>query len=251
MCGNAIWAVAIFMRYSMVYTVTLNPAIDYVLKTDDILSEDVCRAQSAECVYGGKGINVSVVLDRLGVENKALGFVAGFTGEELVKMLHKEGVKTDFVKLKSGNTRINVKILADRELFVNAPGPDVKTEELELLFDKLDILRDGDFLVLSGSIPGSIPQDIYEKMMRMASCKGAKCVVDTSGDTLKNALSHKPFIIKPNHYELSEIFGEEISPSDEKRIEECAISLLKSGAQNVLVSRGECGATLVTENGEV
>lgn len=234
----------------MVYTVTLNPAIDYVLETDD-LSRDICRAKSAECIYGGKGINVSVVLNRLGIENTALGFVAGFTGEELEKLLDKEGVKTDFVKLENGNTRINVKILSDKELFINAEGPVVTKEETDKLFSKLDVLKNGDFLVLSGSIPRSLPQDIYEKMMLTASDKGAKCVVDTGGQSLKNCLALKPFLIKPNHHELSELFCEEISPDDEKKTEKRALELQRRGAKNVLVSRGEYGATLVSEEGRV
>ncbi len=235
----------------MVYTVTLNPAIDYMLKADGIGAQDICRAQSGEYFYGGKGINVSVVLSRLGVKNTALGFVAGFTGDELVRLLDTEGINTDFIRLEKGNTRINVKILSDKELFINAPGLEVSEEETNALIKKLDVLKSDDFLVLSGSIPQNMPQDIYEKLMAVALKKGAKCVVDTSGNTLKNVMKLKPFLIKPNHHELGELFGQEIAPGDDKRIEEYALSLRKMGAENVLVSRGEYGATLVLQNGKV
>ncbi len=233
----------------MVYTVTLNPAIDYVLKADK--AGDIYRAKRAECVYGGKGINVSVVLNRLGVDSTALGFVAGFTGDELVRLLDKEGIKTDFVTLEKGNTRINVKILANEEIFVNAPGPDVSDKEMLALFEKLDVLKADDFIVLSGSVPNNMPQDIYEKLVETVTQKGVKCAVDTSGEKLKNVLRYKPFLIKPNHHELGELFGQEILPDDVTKIEERALTLQKMGAQNVLVSRGECGATLVDENGKI
>ncbi len=234
----------------MVYTVTLNPAIDYVLKVDSVGAQDICRAQSGEYVYGGKGINVSAVLSRLGVENTALGFVAGFTGKELEKLLDKEGINADFIRLEHGNTRINVKILSDKELFINAPGPEVKAEKIDDLIKKLDVLNSDDFLVLSGSIPKNMSHDIYEKLIALALQKGAKCAIDTSGEALKSVLKYKPFLIKPNHHELGELFGEEILSCDNKRIEECALSLQAMGARNVLVSRGEYGATLLDEDGK-
>ena len=203
----------------MIYTVTLNPALDYILRLPRLSSEDVNRADSAQLLCGGKGINVSMVLSGLGVPTRALGFVAGFTGRALEQMLQAQGIQTDFVPLAAGNTRINVKIFA------------------------------GDFLVLAGAVPSQMPGSIYEQICAKLQNKGVHIVVDTTGDALLAVLDYHPFLIKPNHHELGEIFGEDIRPDDEEKIRFFAAKLQEKGARNVLVSRGKYGATLLAEDG--
>ena len=231
----------------MVYTVTLNPALDYVLKVSSLSADDINRANEAAIYYGGKGINVSVVLTRLGVENKALGFASGFTGRELERMLKAENIDCDFVFTESGNTRINVKIKAEREIDINAQGAPVGQSDIEKLLEKLDLLNEGDYLVLAGSVPNNLPNDIYEKIMQRLSGRGVNFVVDATGALLKNALKYKPFLIKPNHIELGELFGAKTETDEE--IERFAKELHRLGAKNVLVSRAEKGAMLLNENG--
>lgn len=233
----------------MIYTVTFNPALDYIMRVENLQSKDINRTQSEEIHYGGKGINVSVILTRLGVENKALGFVAGFSGKQIEDMLVSDGIKTDFVHLKEGYTRINVKIKCDRELDINANGPEIKRDEVDALFEKLKELKSGDYLILAGSIPKALPDNIYEKILEMLDGKGINFVVDATGDLLKNVLKYKPFMVKPNHHELGEIFGVEITALED--IEKYAKKLQEMGAKNVLVSRGKDGAALVDEHGEV
>lgn len=233
----------------MVYTVTLNPALDYVMKVGDIRYDDINRSESEEIYYGGKGINVSVILTRLGVENKALGFVGGFTGEKLYEMLKKDGIDCDFNFLKNGFTRINVKIKALTELDVNAQGPAIDEEDVSLLLKKLDFVEQGDFLVLAGSIPNTLPDDIYERILSRLNGRGINFVVDATGDLLKNVLPYKPFLIKPNHHELGDLFG--VETKTEQDIVFYAQKLQKMGARNVLVSRAKDGATLVDECGNV
>lgn len=233
----------------MIYTVTLNPALDYVMKVGNIRFDDINRSESEEIYYGGKGINVSVILTRLGVENKALGFVGGFTGEKLYEMLKNDGIDCDFNTLKNGYTRINVKIKAQTELDVNAQGPAISREDIALLLEKLDVIKQGDFLVLAGSIPNTLPDDIYERILSRLDGRGINFVVDATGDLLKNVLKYKPFLIKPNHHELGDLFGVETKSEDD--IVFYAKKLQEMGARNVLVSRAKDGATLIDEQENV
>lgn len=233
----------------MIYTVTLNPALDYVMKVGNIRFDDINRSESEEIYYGGKGINVSVILTRLGVENKALGFVGGFTGKKLYEMLKNDGIDCDFNTLKNGYTRINVKIKAQTELDVNAQGPAISREDIALLLEKLDEIKQGDFLVLAGSIPNTLPDDIYERILSRLDGRGINFVVDATGDLLKNVLKYKPFLIKPNHHELGDLFG--VETKTEEDIVLYAKKLQEMGARNVLVSRAKDGATLIDEQKNV
>ncbi len=231
----------------MIYTVTFNPAIDYVVKVPDLKLGYVNRTESDDVQIGGKGINVSVILNNLGVKNIALGFIAGFTGEEIKNKLEKEGVKTDFIELNEGLTRINVKIKVDEETEINGNGPDIPQSAVDELFEKLSDLKSGDILILAGSIPKSIPDDIYEKIMERLRNKGIKFVVDATKDLLCNVLKYKPFLVKPNNFELEEIFNVKLDTDDD--IICYAKKLQEKGARNVLVSMGGKGAILVDENG--
>lgn len=233
----------------MIYTVTFNPALDYVMKVEKLRFDDINRTYGEELYYGGKGINVSAILSRLGMENTALGFKAGFTGEKLEELLRQDGINTDFIALKSGMTRINVKVKAETELDINAVGPPIEREEVEKLFDKIRNLKKGDVIVLAGSVPGALPSDIYEKILSETSKAGVEAVVDSTGDLLLNVLKYHPFLIKPNNFELGDLFGVKIK--NEAEIEKYAKLLQEKGARNVLVSRGKDGATLVTEDGAV
>lgn len=233
----------------MIYTVTFNPALDYVMKVEKLRYDDINRTYGEELYFGGKGINVSVILSRLGMENTALGFKAGFTGEKLEELLKEEGINTDFIALKSGMTRINVKIKAETELDINAVGPPIEREEVDKLFEKIKNLKKGDVIVLAGSVPGALPADIYEKILSVTSQSGVEAVVDSTGDLLLNVLKYHPFLIKPNNFELGDLFGVKIK--NEAEIEKYAKLLQEKGARNVLVSRGKEGATLVTEDGDV
>lgn len=233
----------------MIYTLTLNPALDYRLKVKNLRYDDINRSCSEDLHYGGKGINVSVMLTRLGVPNRALGFVAGFTGERLTEMLAAEGVDCAFLKLKRGNTRINVKIKSDTELDINARGPEAGEEETEKLIDGMRDIKKGDFLVIAGSAPENLPGDIYDRILRSLDGKGVNFVVDAAGELLRRTLKYKPFLIKPNHHELGDLFG--VKTETESEITEYAAKLKKAGARNVLVSLGERGAILLDENGKV
>ena len=232
----------------MIYTVTFNPAIDYVVKVEDLKLGAVNRTQSDDVQLGGKGINVSVILNNLGVNNIALGFIAGFTGEKIKSELEKEGVKTDFIELENGLTRINVKIKADEETEINGAGPDIPQKSVDDLFEKLSALKSGDILILAGSIPKSMPDDIYEKIMEKLQEKGILFVVDATKDLLCNVLKYKPFLIKPNNFELEEIFNVKLNTDND--IIAYAKKLQEQGARNVLVSMGGKGAILIDENGK-
>lgn len=233
----------------MIYTVTFNPALDYVMKVNELQSKDINRTESEQIYYGGKGINVSVILSRLGIENKALGFLAGFSGKQIENMLNDEGIDNDFVYLDNGYTRINVKIKSDKEYDINAQGPEIEKKDVDALLEKLDALGEGDGLVLAGSIPSSLPNDIYEEILRKLNNKGIDFTVDATGDLLVNVLKYKPFMVKPNHHELGDIFGVELKTLDD--IEKYALKLQNMGAKNVLVSRAKDGAVLIDENKKV
>lgn len=233
----------------MVYTVTFNPAIDYVVRMDSMKIGVVNRTSSENMYFGGKGINVSLVLAELGIKSKALGFVAGFTGRAIAEGVREMGVETDFVQLSEGCSRINVKIKAEDETEINGQGPQIPESAINALYEKLDGLRDGDTLVLAGSIPNTLPSDIYEKILERLSAKKIKTVVDATKDLLLNVLKYKPFLIKPNNHELGEMFGVELK-SDEEIIA-YAKRLREMGAENVLISMAGDGAILVDEHDEV
>lgn len=233
----------------MVYTVTFNPALDYVMNVEKLSTDDINRTESEELYYGGKGINVSAILSRLNIPTVALGFTAGFTGKKLREMMDDDGIKNDFTELNSGFTRINVKVKFGKELDINANGPEITADKIKELFLKLKKLNDGDYLVLAGSVPASLPDDLYSKILEELSGKNINIVVDTTGNQLINVLKYKPFLIKPNHHELGEIFGQEMDTTE--KITEYAKKLQDMGAVNVLVSRGGDGAVLVDGNGTV
>lgn len=233
----------------MIYTVTFNPALDYVMIIDEFKSGNVNRCENEFLNPGGKGINVSTMLSELGEENVALGFIAGFTGRELVNKLNERNIKTNFIELKEGLTRINVKIKGNIESEINAKGPNIDKEDLQKLLNQIDTLKDDDILVLAGSIPSSIDDDIYEQIMERLSEKNVHVVVDATKDLLKNVLKYKPFLIKPNHHELAEFFDVKINSDEE--IVEYAKKLQEMGAENVLVSMAADGAILVTKENEV
>ncbi len=232
----------------MVYTVTLNPALDYVVKVPDYCEGAVNRAGDTTFLAGGKGINVSIMLKHLGVNSVPLGFAAGFTGKELERYLIEEGCIPEFVFLTEGYTRINVKLKADVETEINAVGPRVTKRELEALKAQIAGLEQGDFLVLAGSIPKGLPQSIYRDMMAALAEKQVNVVVDTEGDALLQTLEYKPFLIKPNHHELGDIFNVKIKSKTEAIV--FAKKLQEQGARNVLVSMAGEGAVLVTETGQ-
>ena len=231
----------------MIYTVTFNPAIDYVVRMERLTLGEINRSSAEEVQCGGKGINVSWVLTNLGAENIALGFLAGFTGAAIETGLSNAGVKTDFIYLDEGLTRINVKVKAAEETEINGIGPTIGQQAIDRLFEKLDALKEGDVLVLAGSIPSSLPSDIYETILARLQGKGVLITVDATKDLLKNVLKYHPFLIKPNDLELGEIFGRTLRTDDE--IRECAELLQQQGARNVLVSMAARGAMLLDETG--
>lgn len=231
----------------MIYTVTFNPAWDYVVYVNNMRINTVNRAFSERLVFGGKGINVSAVLKELGQESIILGFIAGFTGNALEKELKSKGFKTDFIKLTHGMTRINVKINSDSETEINGQGPGIDDGAIKELFDKMNNLNNGDTLVLSGSVPKTVPENIYERILEIVSNKHIRIVVDAEKNLLINALKYKPFLVKPNIHELGEIFGVELSNNDE--IKAYAKKLKQMGAENVLVSMGKDGAILIDSQG--
>ena len=248
----------------MIYTVTFNPAIDYVMHTENIKIGEVNRSLCEEMYFGGKGINVSVVLKELGVDSVALGFIAGFTGEAIQNGLQEKGIKTDFVKLNSGNSRINIKLKTNQkakknkieknknqinETEINGCGPCIDNKALDEFFRKLESIGNNDVLILAGSIPKSIPADIYEKILSKLSDRNVKTVVDATKNLLVNTLKYKPFLIKPNKQELEEIFNVKINTIDE--IADYARKLREMGAENVLVSMAGDGALLIDENNKL
>lgn len=233
----------------MIYTVTFNPAIDYVVRTGEMKVGVVNRTESEEIYFGGKGLNVSIILNELGIKSEALGFVAGFTGEAIENGMAKDGIKTDFVHLDNGFSRINVKIQSSFETEINGQGPEISEENIEELFKKLNKIQDGDTIVLAGSIPASLPSDIYERILEYLKNKKIRAIVDATGDLLMNVLKYKPFLIKPNNFELEEIFGVELKTAED--VSEYALKLKEMGAVNVLVSMAGDGAILADENGKI
>ncbi len=237
----------------MIYTLTFNPAIDYVLRLPVLREGTTNRASSAEIHFGGKGINVSRVLAALGVESTALGFVAGFTGEALASYLTEAGISADFITLPEGNTRINVKLKTPEgtypETEINAAGPSIPTACMEALYGKLDNLTEGDTLVLAGSIPPSLPCDTYSRILARLDGRGIRFAVDAEGSLLTDTLPYAPFFIKPNRAELESIMGHSL-PTD-SALRDAAAHLQGLGAKNVLISLGGEGALLLDEHGAV
>ena len=233
----------------MVYTLTLNPSIDYIVEMEEFLEGKVNRTKAEKILPGGKGINVSWVLKNLGTENSALGIISGFTGNIIEEETKKLGIKTDFLVAENGFSRINVKIKAEEETEINGQGPKVLEEELKKLYKKLDKIKENDFLVLAGSVPKTLPKTIYSDIMEYLKPKKLNIIVDTTGESLTSTLKHKPFLIKPNNFELGEIFGVQIKTEDD--VIKYSKKLQDMGALNVLVSLGGDGALLLCENGEV
>ena len=231
----------------MIYTVTFNPSLDYIVSVDDFQLGMTNRTSSELMLPGGKGINVSTVLKNLGIRSTALGFLAGFTGEEIRRQLETLGVKTDFITLDEGLSRINLKLKSIDGTEINGNGPHIKTEHMEQLMTKLEALKQGDVLVLAGSIPSDVPDDIYEVIMQMLKDRGVMIVVDATKNLLLNVLSHHPFLIKPNNHELGEIFNVKLTTRES--VVPYAKKLQEMGAQNVLVSMAGSGAVLLAADG--
>ena len=234
----------------MIYTITFNPALDYITQVENFKIGEINRTKTETILPGGKGLNVSIVLKNLEIENTALGFVAGFTGEELIRKMESQGVKTDFVKVEKGITRINVKISSINENKVeetalNGMGPQITKGDIEVLFEKIQKMSTNDIVILSGSIPKNIDKDIYEKICKELNEKGITFIVDSTQELLMNVLKYQPFLIKPNKEELEETLNRKILTKED--IINAAKTLQKMGAQNVLVSLGNDGALLLTK----
>jgi 1-phosphofructokinase len=232
----------------MIYTVTFNPSLDYIVRLDSFTAGEINRVNYEQVLAGGKGINVSIVLQNLGQKSTALGFLAGFTGEEIKSQLSGFGVKSDFVQLKKGFSRINVKAKAESETEINGQGPDISEAEREQLFQQLDKLTADDTLVLAGSIPKTLPDDIYQKIMARLDGKGIRIIVDAEKKLLLNVLQYHPFLIKPNNHELGDMFG--VTLTSDEEILTYARKLQEKGAQNVLISMAGDGAILLTADGK-
>ena len=233
----------------MIYTVTFNPSLDYIVSVDDFKLGRTNRTSSEYLLPGGKGINVSTVLKNLGIENTALGFVAGFTGSEVVKRLEVLGVRNGFIQIEEGFTRINLKLRSIDGTEINGQGPVIGQEKVQMLMDQLRGLEEGDVLFLSGSIPASMPDDAYRKIMELLDGKGVRIVVDATKDLLINALPYHPFLIKPNNHELGEIFGVELTTRES--VIPYGKKLQEMGAQNVLVSMAGEGAVLIAADDRI
>ena len=230
----------------MIYTVTFNPALDYILELDKLEVGKIQKSKSELILPGGKGINVSIVLTNLEIGNVALGYKSGFVGEEIERLLKNMKVETDFIKIENSNSRINVKISANEETAINANGPEITEDKVSELLEKLKNLNENDFLVLSGSIPKSLKDNIYEKICNIVRTKNVKIVVDATKNLLVQSLKYNPFLIKPNNEELGEIFGVDIHTKEDAYV--YGRKLKEMGAKNVLVSMGKIGAVLIDEN---
>lgn len=233
----------------MIYTVTFNPAIDYAIGVENLHPGMTNRASYEQLLPGGKGLNVSTILNNLGIENTALGFIAGFTGKEIKRSFEELGGKSDFIELKNGLSRINVKIKSDKETEINAIGPVIDDAAMSELLKKFNMLKDGDTLILAGSIPSSLPDSLYSDIMKMLSDRNIMIAVDATKDLLINVLEHKPFLVKPNNHELGEIFG--VTLKTRAEVVPYAKKLQEKGAKNVLISMAGEGAVLITETGDV
>ena len=233
----------------MIYTVTFNPSLDYIVEVENFKMEATNRTSFEQMLPGGKGINVSFVLKNLGVDSTAIGFLAGFVGEEIEKKVEAEGIKAQFLKLEEGVSRINVKIRNINGMEINGMGPDISTQKVDELMARIDTLESGDTLVLAGSIPQTMPDSIYMDIMARLESRGIMVIVDATKDLLMNVLAYKPFLIKPNNHELGEIFGVTLQTREE--VVPYARKLQEKGARNVLVSMAGEGAVLIDENGNV
>lgn len=233
----------------MIYTVTFNPSLDYIVSVDDFQLGMTNRTDSELMLPGGKGINVSTVLGNLGIPSTALGFVAGFTGDEIVRRVEQMNIQSDFIRVEDGISRINVKLKSIDGTEINGAGPEIGENMIALLMEKLEQLNEGDILVLAGSIPTSMPDDMYSRILQMLEGRGVMTVVDATKDLLLNVLPHHPFLIKPNNHELGEIFG--VTLTTREAVVPYAKKLQEMGARNVLVSMAGEGAVLVTADGQV
>lgn len=233
----------------MIYTVTFNPSLDYILSVDDFRLGLTNRTSSELLLPGGKGINVSTVLTNLGIENTALGFAAGFTGKEIIRKTAALGVKSDFIEIENGISRINVKLKNIDGTEINGMGPDISSDKTEELMKKLDRLGQGDTLILAGSIPASMPADMYSRILERLKKKPVTFIVDASGELLLNVLKYRPFLVKPNHHELGDLFHVQIKTREEAV--PYGRELQKMGARNVLISMAGEGAVLAAEDGTI
>lgn len=233
----------------MVYTLTLNPSLDYMMPVRQLRIGATNRSEGEQIRIGGKGINVSILLRRLGVENLALGVAAGFTGEELLRRMNEEGIRHDFLMGREGFTRINVKLLSEEETEINGSGPVIEESETQALLRQIAKIRSRDFLVISGSVPKGIPTDFLNQLLHQTTGQDAEIVLDISGPTLRRALRYRPFLIKPNQHELEEVLGVSISSREQALLH--GKKLQELGARNVLISMGAEGAVLLDEKGGV
>lgn len=233
----------------MIYTITFNPSLDYIMNVANFEVGETNRSDKEDIYPGGKGFNVSTILSRLQLENTALGFVAGFSGNEIVRRLQNRGFHLDLCQLDAGMSRINVKMKGEKETEINGSGPTIPNNKLEELFEKLNHLQDGDCLVLAGSIPNTLPSNIYEIIIKKLIDKDILIVVDATKDLLKKVLPHHPFLIKPNYRELEELF--QVNIQNEQELIYYASKLQEQGARNVLVSLGKDGAILISEDNHV
>lgn len=233
----------------MIYTLTFNPSLDYIVTVPEFTCGVVNRTSEEVIFPGGKGINVSMVLKNLGFENTALGFLAGFTGEELKRLVEEKGIHAEFIPVEQGMTRINVKLRSRQETEINGQGPAIGEADIRKLYERLDALQDGDILVMAGSIPDVMPKTMYMDIMEHLKEKDLRVVVDATNDLLVNVLAYKPFLIKPNNHELGEIFR--VTIKEKADVIKYAQKLREQGARNVLVSMAGDGAVLVAEDGTI
>ena len=233
----------------MIYTVTLNPSVDYFVTVQDFALGKTNRTASEQIIPGGKGLNVSMVLKNLGVDSTALGFVAGFVGREIIRSMDAMDIDSKWIMLEEGNSRINVKVKNIEGTEINGKGPEVPEEKLEQMMDIVKVMKAGDYLVLAGSIPSSMPDSIYKDMMASVVDKGVEVIVDATGELLMQVLAYKPFLIKPNNHELGALFG--VTIEERAEVLPYARKLQKIGARNVLVSMAGKGAVLLAEDGQV